>query len=233
MGPVARILALLVLPALVACGIPRDPEVTLERVTGGTMRVGVTEADPFTILEGDEPTGGVEVLLVEEFADSIDSEIEWITGSEEELFAALEVRELDLVIGGLTSTNPWSAKVTFTHPYLTTFATVGVPEQEQQGEDIAGMEVAVEKGTDLAGLLGETDAEVALVDDIALADGAAAVENWLLDDLGLYDSDVRLKESDHVMAIQLGENDFLTTLERFLLHREDHIESLLDREGAL
>lgn len=228
-----RMLACLLALGIAGCGIPRDPEVTLERVTGGTMRVGITEADPFTILEGDEPTGGVEVLLVEEFAASIDAEIEWIPGSEEELFGALEVRELDLVVGGFTSTNPWSAKVTFTHPYLTTFATVGVPEQEQQGEDIAGMEVAVEKGTDLAGLLGKTDAEVVLVDDIATADGAAAVENWLLDDLGLYDSDVRLKESDHVMAVQLGENDFLTTLERFLLAREDQIEELLDQEGAL
>jgi polar amino acid transport system substrate-binding protein len=213
--------------------MPRDPEVTLERVTGGTMRVGITAADPWTILEGDEPAGGVEVRLVEDFASSIDAEIEWITGSEEELFGALEVRELDLVIGGITSTNPWSAKVTFTHPYLSTFSTIGVTEQDQTGGDIAGMEVAAERGTELAGLLEKTDAEVVLVDDIAQAPGAAAVENWLLDDLGLYDSDVRLKESDHVMAVPLGENAWLTAVERFLLARQGEIEDLLEQEGAL
>ena len=226
-----RLLALLLLVPLIGCGIPRDPEGTLERVTGGSMRVGVTAADPFTILEGDEPTGGVEVELVEAFAASIDAEIEWVTGSEEELFGALEVRELDLVIGGITSTNPWSANVTFTHPYLTTFATVGVTEQEQAEKDIAGMEVAVEAGTDLAGLLEKTDAAVALIDDIAMAAGAAAVESWLLDDLGLYDSGIRLKESDHVMAVTHGENAWLVALERFLLARPDEIEQLLDEEG--
>ena len=227
-----RVLALLLLVPLIGCGIPRDPEGTLERVTGGSMRVGVTAADPFTILEGDEPTGGVEVRLVEDFAASIDAEIDWVAGSEEELFGALEIRELDLVIGGITSTNPWSANVTFTHPYLTTFATVGVPEQEEAEGDIAGMEVAVETGTDLAGLLEKTDAEVVLVDDIATAEGAAAVESWLLDDLGLHDSGIRLNESDHVMAVTHGENAWLVALERFLLERPDEIEQLLDEEGA-
>ena len=226
-----RLLALLLAVPLIGCGIPRDPEGTLERVTGGTMRVGVTQAEPWAVLTAGDPTGGVEVRLVEDFAASIDAEIEWVDGSEEELFGALEVRELDLVIGGITSTNPWSANVTFTHPYLTTFATVGVIEQEQATKDIAGMEVAVEASTDLAGLLEKTDAEVVLVDDIAAAEGAAAVESWLLDDLGLHDSGIRLKETDHVMAVTHGENAWLVALERFLLERPDEIEELLDEEG--
>lgn len=212
--------------------MPRDPEGTLERVSGGTMRVGVTHAEPWTILSGSQPTGGVEVRLVEDFAASIDAEIEWVDGSEEELFGALEMRELDLVIGGITSTNPWSANVTFTHPYLTTFATVGVSEQEQAEKDLAGMEVAVEASTDLAGLLEKTDADVVLVDDIAGAAGATAVESWLLDDLGLHDSGIRLKDSDHVMAVTHGENAWLVALERFLLERPDEIEQLLDEEGT-
>lgn len=233
MAPVTRMLALLVVPALMACGIPRDPEDTLERVSGGTMRVGVTAADPFTVLEGEEPAGGVEVLLVEDFAASIDAEIEWITGSEEELLAALEVRELDLVIGGFTSTNPWSSKITFTHPYLTTFATVGVPEPDQAGSDIAGLEVAVQEGTLLEGLLRETDAEVVPVDDIAEADGAAAVESWELDDLDLHDSDIRLTETDHVIAVVNGENAFLSAVERFLLANDEQAEIYLEEEGRL
>jgi hypothetical protein len=30
----------------VACGIPRDPDGTLDRVGGGTMRVGIVPSDP-------------------------------------------------------------------------------------------------------------------------------------------------------------------------------------------
>ena len=227
------LLALVVAFALASCDIPRDPEGTLQRVRGTEIVVGATEADPFVIFENGEPSAGVEVRLVEAMAADFDATIEWVTGSEEELLSALEVGELDLAIGGLTSTNPWSANVTFTHPYLTTFTGVGVPEQDQVGEDIAGMEVAAERGTDIIGLLRETDAEVVEVDDIASAEGAAAIENWLFDDLDLYDSDVRLNESDHVMAVPHGENAWLSAVERFLLAREEEIEALLEEEGAL
>ena len=137
------------------------------------------------------------------------------------------------MIGGLTSTSPWASKVTLTHPYMTTFAGIGVPESDEAEEDIAGVEVAAEAGTDIAGLLGETDAEVVLVDDIASAEGAAAVDGWLFDDLGLHDTGVRLNETDHVMAVPHGENAWLVALERFLLERPDEIETLLDQEGTL
>lgn len=227
------LLALLLCAGLVGCDMPRDPEATLDRVSGGTLRVGITHTEPWAMLEAGEPSGGVEVRLVEDFAESIDAEITWVDGSEEELFGALELGELDMAIGGFSSTNLWSSKITFTHPYLTTFATVGVTEQDQVGTDIAGMTVAVEEGTDLAGLLRKTDAEIEFVDDIANAGGAAAVENWELDDLGLYDSDIRLRETDHVMAVRSGENAFLVTLERFLLAHEETAESYLEEEGRL
>lgn len=226
------VLVLIMALSLGACDIPRDPEGTLQRVRGTTMVVGATEADPFVTFEEGEPVAGVEVRLVEAMAADFGAAIEWVTGSEEQLLSALEVGELDLVIGGLTSTNPWSSKVTFTHPYLTTFTGVGVPEREQVGEDIAGMKVSAERGSDIIGLLRETDAEVVEVDDIAVAEGAAAIESWLFDDLDLYDSDVRLNESDHVMAVPHGENAWLAAIERFLLAREDEIERILEEEGS-
>ena len=210
------------------CGIPRDPEGTLERVREATMHVGVAPAHPFTQVTGDEPSGGIEVELIEDFAASLDADIEWVTGSEEELLSALEVRALDLVIGGFTSTNPWSSKVTFTHPYATTFATVGVPDPNDVDTDLTGLEVAVERGSELAGLLTKTDMRPVVVDDIATATGPAAVEDWMLDDLGLYATDVRLKESDHVMAVPLGENAWITELEEFLLAHDDEITRLIE-----
>jgi ABC-type amino acid transport substrate-binding protein len=113
---------------IAACGVPRDPEGTLDRATGGTITVGAIEAEPWVVVDGDEPRDGVEVELVERFAASLDADVRWVVGSEEELLSALELGELDLVVGGLTATNPWSGKVTFTRPYATRVEDVGMLE---------------------------------------------------------------------------------------------------------
>ena len=224
-----RLLACAVaLAFLASCATaPEDPEGSLDRIRSGTMRVGVTESEPWTVLEGDVPSG-IEVELVQRFADELDAEIEWIDGSEQELFGALSAGSLDLVIGGLTSTNPNSKHSTFTHPFHTSAVTVGLPAG-MTSEDIAGLEVAVERGTEAAGLLRKTDAKPVYVNDIAEAQGQpAAVEDWLLSDMELHDSGTNLIESDHVMAVRFGENGWLVELEKFLLRHSELIDSLLE-----
>lgn len=222
----AAVLAL----ALAACGFPRDPEGTFERVEGGVVRVGVTEAPPWVEL-GAAPEG-IEVRLVERLAEELDAEIDWVEGSEQELFGALTERELDLVVGGLTSETPWAAEATVTHPYLTTAALVAVPKDMEVPEDLAGLEVGVEAHTEIAGQLRRTDAQVVEVDDIESYDGPVAVDNFLTDDLDLTDTGVRLSESDHVFAVPMGENKWMTTVERFLLERPGEVKELLDELGT-
>ena len=219
----------LVLAAIVAvgCGLPRDAEGTLERVRGGVMRVGVTENDPWVVLGPDGPSG-VEVEIVRRLAQDLDASIRWTEGNVDDLAAAGHVRELDLMIGGLTSTSKISSEVTLTHPYLTTQVVVAVPPGSPVVEDITGVEVAVEEGTDAAGILEKTDAIPRRVPDISQVDGPVAVENYLLDDLGLRDTGVRLLESDHVMAVPHGENDWLVEVERFLLTHTAEIGSILE-----
>ena len=224
------VVALVALAVLPSCGIPRDPEGTLERVSGGTMRVGVTEHDPWVTFEDGRATG-VEVELVEGFAAGLDARVRWIEGSESELMSALEFRELDVVIGGLTSTAPWATEVALTHPYYTSQVRVGTPAPGVT--DITGMRVAVERGSEAAGVLAKTDAVPVEVADVSAADGAAAVDNWLLDDLGLHDTGVRLIESDHVMALPPGENAWLVALERFLLDNEARAVDLVEAHGEL
>jgi polar amino acid transport system substrate-binding protein len=102
---------------LAACGIPRDPEGTLERVIGSAMRVGITESEPWIVLDGGEPSG-VEVDLVQGFASELDTEIEWVNGSETEILESIEMGQLDLALGGFTADNPWSSKVSFIQPYF-------------------------------------------------------------------------------------------------------------------
>lgn len=214
----------------VSCELPRDPEKTLARVAGGTMRVGVTENPPWVVL-GDEGPTGVEVTLVELFAEELGAEVEWHEGSAEELAAALGMREIDLLAGGITSTSGLSAHAALTHPYLTTQVVVAVPPGTDTG-DIAGLEVAVEAATEEAGILDKTDAVPVRVDDVTEVDGPVAVDGYLLDELGLEDTGVRLLETDHVMAVAHGENAWLVRLERFLLDNERAVHRALEEEGA-
>ncbi|MFN2525114.1 MAG: transporter substrate-binding domain-containing protein [Actinomycetota bacterium] len=212
-----------------SCDVPRDPETTLERVRGDTIRVGIVVNEPWTKFDGSP--AGVEADLVEEFARGLDAEITWVEGSEHELMAALKGFELDLVIGGLTADSPWSAEVAFTRPYYTSRLVVGIPEENEVPEDIAGVPVAAEIGTEAAELVEKTDAEVIRVEELFDLPIAAAVETWLLDDLDLQDSGIVLQESAHVIAVPHGENSWLTELETFLAGREQSVGDLLERHG--
>lgn len=228
-----RRLAILLIAALavVGCDVPRDPEGTLERVADGTMRVGVSESPPWVVLEGSEPAG-VEVEIVKRFAEDIGAEIEWHEGTVEELAAALHVRELDLVIAGLTSTAKITSEATLTHPYLTTQVVVAVPPDSEVDEDITGLEVAVEEASEAAGILEKEDVVVRRVPDVLEVEGPIAVESFLVDDLGYDDTGVRLVESDQVMAVPHGENAWLVRLERFLLSDRAMLDDILEEHDG-
>lgn len=111
--------AIVAVSVLAGCGIsiPSDPDGTLDRVTGGELRVGVSESAPWAETEGSGEPGGTEVDLVEEFAENLEADVEWTEGGEADLVYALERGELDLVIGGFTDTTPWTSKAAMTQPY--------------------------------------------------------------------------------------------------------------------
>lgn len=139
---------------LVSCGgrFPADPDGSLNRVSGGTLRIGVSHQPPWTdTSNGNEADpGGIEARMIEDYAASIDAEVEWRAGGEEFLIGLLADGELDLVIGGLTSKSPWSSDAALTTSYAQS-----------------------------VGIGGSTD--------------------------------------KHVMAVRMGENAFMTSLEKFLL----------------
>jgi ABC-type amino acid transport substrate-binding protein len=127
-----RILGGLVVAALLltgcAGGFPADPDGTLDRITGGVLRVGVTENPPWTVAGPETDPSGTEVDLVREFAATRDAEVEWVPGSEEVLVGRLERGELDLVIGGFTTASPWADQAALTYPYATVLTPQGAPE---------------------------------------------------------------------------------------------------------
>lgn len=99
-----------------AAHYPADPHGTLERVTGSVLRVGISHNEPFVSVAGPAPSGR-EVELVEDYATTLDAEVEWTADGEEELVDQLEHGQLDMMIGGLTAKTPWQQKVGLTRPY--------------------------------------------------------------------------------------------------------------------
>lgn len=139
---------------LTSCaGVPADVDGTLRDAQGGQLRVGITHNPPWTNASDLAKPSGQEVVLVEEFADSIDATIEWTVGSEAILTDHLHAGSLDLAVGRFTDDTPWTDKAAITVPY-----------------------------------------------DEEHVDGQA---------------------KKHVMLTVLGENQFLTTLETFLLEHGD------------
>lgn len=119
MQPSRLILCALVAALLAGCSaaLPRDPEGTLDRVTGGVIRIGVSSNPPHTAVTDDGTADGTEAEIMETYADSINAQIEWVPGAESTLMERLDLGEVDVVIGGLTSDTPWSSHAAITRPY--------------------------------------------------------------------------------------------------------------------
>lgn len=107
---------------LAGCGVtfPRDAQGVLDRATGGTLYVGVTANPPYTVVGPDGSVSGTEVELISAYAESIDAEVVWTAGAEHVLAGKMEQDELDLVIGGLTSSLPFTSKIALSRPYTST-----------------------------------------------------------------------------------------------------------------
>lgn len=112
---------LLLCLSLAACeGLPRhypdDPHDTLERVQGGTMRVGVAHDPPFVVAAGGEPQGP-EANLMRAYARSLDATIAWNRSGHATLMRELEHHRLDAVIGGHAADSPWAQNVSTSRPF--------------------------------------------------------------------------------------------------------------------
>ncbi|WEK12706.1 MAG: hypothetical protein P0Y48_09510 [Candidatus Microbacterium phytovorans] len=107
-----------ILSATTGCAvhIPTDPDGTLDRVTHGTLRVGVSPGDGLVRVAGGEVSGSL-ADLVEGFARERDAQIVWTVGGEEQLVDALEAGDLDLTVGAITDATPWTDRVSMTRGY--------------------------------------------------------------------------------------------------------------------
>lgn len=119
---VQTLIALLTM-TLSACAvqIPADPHGTLDHVTDGVLRVGITENPPWVEIPdgaaGQAVPTGTEPALIEDFSGTLNADISWHPGNEATLVGALERGELAVVIGGFDAQTPGSAKAATTLPY--------------------------------------------------------------------------------------------------------------------
>lgn len=111
-----RLLGLLGLTSLAACGVPRDPEGTLEQARAGMLRVGAVDSPPH-LVRTTQGASGPEGELVRAFARSIGAEVDWQWGSLDDHLETLKRFELDLVAAGLTARSPWKREVAFSRPW--------------------------------------------------------------------------------------------------------------------
>src|SRR5918994_2609666 len=214
------------------CDFPRDPRGTLEGVQNATMRVGIVGNDPWTQIENGRASG-IEVKLLKDFARELGADTTFVPGTTPELLEAAKEAEVDVLIGGYTSTSPGvreGKEAGVTGSYLTTRFVVGVPPGSPAFDDLSGREIAVERIDATAALLKEEGAVPVPVDNLSTAKMPVAAYRWQLKAWGFKPTGIELPKEEHVMAVPLGENGWLVQLERYLRAHRPEAKELLREE---
>jgi polar amino acid transport system substrate-binding protein len=146
---------------------------------------------------------------------------------------ALERFELDLVIGGLDATTPWSGKIGITRPYFEEQFIVGMPPGSQPLQTLNGVKVAVQSGEATAARLAEKHAIPVRVPDISHVAGPIAAPAWRLEQMGFIATQFHLSGKKHVMAVPPGENGWLKRLGDFLQQQKPNVQRLLQSSEAI
>ena len=203
-----------------ACGLPHDPNGTLERVAAQRLlHVGFAEAPPWIADSTSEPHG-VEADLVREFAATLNARVTWTEGNLQDLQETLEHYELDLLVGGLDKRASSSTHVGFTRPYLKERLTLGHLSGLPAPSSLEGVEIAVEPHTLLAALVRKEGANpVPFESSGGDVPQWLAASEWQLKARGYVPTEHVFRTREHVWAVPPGENAWLARIEGFLNSR--------------
>ncbi|MUL65748.1 cyclohexadienyl dehydratase [Mycobacterium sp. CBMA 234] len=112
-------LSALVVALTAACtGAPSTPS-TLDRIGADHVLTVCSTGDyrPFTFRDGSGQWSGMDIDLIQDFADDLDVDLELVSTTWPTLMTDLG-RECDLAVGGITVTPDRAAKALFSDPYL-------------------------------------------------------------------------------------------------------------------
>lgn len=222
-----------VLPALalLGCRYPTDIEHTMERIQNGVLEVGLTENSPWVIRTNDGPAG-LEPEIIRSLAEQLNSEIRWHWDSEDDLLAALQHHQLDLVIGGLTNRSRLSQQAALTRPYYQSRYTVGFPSGVPLPSSLNGLEVAIPPVNHMHAALKEKNAKPVKVTDVTRTESPIAAPTWWLSAHGLMAGPWEIIIDKHVMALPKGENAWMLALQRHLNGYSNIEQQLQQLEAA-
>lgn len=215
---------LVVLVLLAGCdGFPRDPENSLERIqTDGVVRVGAVFNSPWVTSEDNDQLNGAEGELLRGFAEELGVRMETVWGGDQELFEALRHNELDVIVGGLSVTNPWLKQAGYTNPFYINRTLVAAPPGQQPVSDIEGRSVAIKPHSSLRQLIERKGGEPDTHSDPFVTDGLVAAPYWEITGRGYTPTEIELRKEEHVIAVAPGENALLLELERYLFRHNDN-----------
>lgn len=205
---------------LAGCDLPRDPDGTLDRVKRESLRVGVSENPPWVLRRGKQAIG-IEAELVEGFARSLGTKVEYHWGHPEAHLRALRQQTLELAIGGYDSSSPWQGQIGFSRSFYASEIRVGYP-QAPRLELLQGLNIHYQSGSEVGGLLRAAGAHPVAVAKPRRGDGPLAAPVWELRRLGLSPGTQVLARREHVFAVNPGANRFLMALDKYLsMHKVD------------
>ena len=93
---------------------------TLQQVLNtGTLRVGITLAEPWALRDDAGEYTGFEVEVARKLAADMDVDVEFVRFDYEDLVRGLESGQIDLIAAGLTITPERALHVNFSNPYAT------------------------------------------------------------------------------------------------------------------
>lgn len=98
-----------------SCNVPKDSRDSFESVKSDVLKVGVVNNPPFSSFE-QEPKGS-EVLMIRDFSNQENVEIQFIKGSESDLVKKLEQADIHVLLGGFEKNTIWKEKSGQTIPY--------------------------------------------------------------------------------------------------------------------
>lgn len=220
-GSLTRLMTAMILAVvslLTACDdmrFPRDVEGTLETVLSDKeMTVAVSENPPWVVFGDSGSPQGVEADLTRAFAEELGVAISWKRLGVFSALAGLETGDIDLAIGGFARkdvTTVTGAAPSFV--YFEEAFVIGTRTKEDRTDSFEDQQVFVPSHLPLAALV-EDEGGIPVnqwTDDLTLA----AVPHWQLEVNNLAATETTLHRTEHVIAVQQGENAWLMRIEGF------------------
>lgn len=208
-------ISIAIIAILYSCDIPKDPNKTFSKAKGDTLRVGIANSGARADFNNGKPKG-IEVEIIKGFAESINTEIKWIPGSQQQIIDLLKEYQLDIAIGGFTKGSAFKKHAGFTNYYERVKIKIGAPAGVMLPSKAKNEEIAVKEGTEALAAVKKKNGIPVIYDSIPPKGIPLAATEKDLEKLNYNISKDHLQKSDYVIAIPKGENKLLQELENYL-----------------